>query len=112
MKKLIIYLTGSRPSFTLPEGMYGHDWITFKRDYQYFIEKAIQQANKRGASYATIDIDSLPELSDDLNELKENMKGCTNIADWNTQREIAKNYFTFPCICDLDASGYIKKVLK
>ena len=111
MKKLIIYLTGSRMSYTLPEGMTGTDWLRFKSDYQYFIEKAIDKANRKGECYAVLDVDTLPVLIDDLTALKEYMKGCTNIAEWNTKREEAKHIYTFSCICSLDASGFIKKVL-
>lgn len=115
-------MDSAQPYYTLPNGMNGEELKKFKRDYSYFIEKAIRTAKEEAAKgfvycqSATIDIDILPILSDDLGMLKSYMTDESNphytVEDWNTMREQAKEFFTAPVIAELDASGYIKKLVR
>jgi len=115
MKTLKINLMSYPYVYTLPEGMDGKDWIAFKTDYSYFIEKAIAKALRLNEKSVIIEIDKLPNLSDDFDTLKSYMKAGTienknpDVLSWNEQRERAKLFFTYPTICELDASGFIKQ---
>lgn len=58
-----------------------------------------------------------PPLIDDLEHLKSYMQGMLigdltpeskfTVAEWNEAREQAKELFTYPCISELDASGFL-----
>lgn len=120
MKNLVIRLDEERPSYILPDGMTGQDWTTFKRDYEYFIAKEIALARVNKKVLCTIDMSALPELYDNLTTLKGFMKVAIENPykgqmftsfEWNSRREEAKQFFTAPCISELDASGFIKKPL-
>jgi len=114
MKNLVINLTKYPYTYNLPDNMYGLDWSKFKNNYQHFIEKAITEAVISNKNQAVIDVSKLPVLSDSLRELKSFMDITPGtkypVSAWNSRREEAKNFFTFPCICELDASGYIKQL--
>jgi len=116
MKVLIIHLDAAQLYYTLPDGMTGEDFKRFKRDYIYFIDAKVSEGRRKDKHSVTLDIDSLPCLIDNFDALKTFMTDDSNphytVEDWNTQRQLAKGYFTAPCIMELDASGFIKKLVK
>jgi hypothetical protein len=118
MKTLTILLMKVPYQFVLPKNMIGQQWSDFKRDYNFLIQREVTVAKQNNKPSVTIDIDKLPALSGDLPALKSFMdlrlvpQHKMSIALWNQRREEAKSFFTFPCISELDASGYIKKLAK
>jgi hypothetical protein len=118
MRTLTVYLDRDPFMYKIPDGMFGEDWYKFKRDYSYFIQTNIRNALKHDSFAVTIDLDSLPKLSDDLKTLKAFMESKTvginqmSVPAWNIAREEAKNFFTAPCIQKLDTSGFIRHCLK
>lgn len=108
-------LNAQSVSYKLPDSLYGLEWAKFKGDYQYFIEKAMWEGKAANKLSVTIDIDKLPVLSDDLKALKSFMDLTPgqkySMVQWNQRRDEAKGFFTQPCISELDASGYIKKLV-
>jgi hypothetical protein len=117
MKILKVIIKSFPYIYNVPEAMFGIEWTKFKFDYQFHIEKAISEAQKLGRGVAIIDIEKLPVLSENLKELKSFMDIAApgqqyTVSQYNSRREEAKNFFTFPCICEMDASGYIKQLIK
>jgi hypothetical protein len=116
MKSLTILLNAQSISYKLPDNLYGTDWINFKNDYLFHIQKAITEGRTAGKLSVTIDIDKLPVLSNDLKALKSFMNLTPgekySIVQWNQRRDEAKNFFTQPCISEMDASDYIKQFVK
>jgi hypothetical protein len=100
MRIITLFKSGE---WSLPVGLSGEEFAQFKQDYKFIISDS-----KLPASF---DLDNLPELSDNLKDLKKFMSRSWTIEEWNTNRNIAKRRFTFTVIAILDASGFIKKVL-
>jgi microsomal dipeptidase-like Zn-dependent dipeptidase len=117
MKNLTIDLSKGCFQYVLPDGMSGEEFKNFKRDYFYVIEREVMKAKNEGKASIVINMENLPQLADDLKALKSFMDAdLTNtfytVQLWNQKREEAKGFFTAPCIQELDASGYIKKLVK
>jgi hypothetical protein len=118
MKNLIINFTKGFFEYVLPDGMNGAEFRKFKVDYFYVIEREVMKAKAEGVKESlVINMDTLPQLADDLNALKSFMTDAVSrdwltVQEWNQRREEAKGFFTAPCIQELDASGYIKKLVK
>jgi hypothetical protein len=117
MKNLTIDLSKGCFQYVLPDGMSGEEFRKFKTDYFYVVEREVMKAKNEGKEKVIIDMDKLPQLTDDLKALKDFMQPVQDvfigqIVTWNQRREEAKGFFTAPCIQELDASGYIKKFVK
>lgn len=101
--------------WVLSTGVTTEDFVTFKRDYQYYILRSLYDM-RNGGGQKTFDLNNLPVLSSSLDDLKRFMqRECLDnntTEGWNSAREKAKFSYTFPTIAQLDASGFIKKVVK
>ncbi|NMC99108.1 MAG: hypothetical protein GYA62_05245 [Bacteroidales bacterium] len=95
----------------LDQAVTTEDLLKFKTDYRYKFQEGINTAINYHKA-VIFDLDDLPSLSTDMNELKKLMSRSKNIDEWNSNRELAKNRFTFTVISRLDASGFISKVIK
>ena len=122
MKTLIIIFPKGKEvnnTYKLPEGMNGENWMRFKRDYEFILNRLIIEAKIKKLPVIKIELDELPVLIDDVKMLKSYMSGNlvsdgvrpVTVKDWNRVRNDAKELFTAPCIGELDGSGYINKCI-
>ena len=94
-------------AFILSTGVSTEEYVNFKNEYKYFIQDAILSGKSK-----LFDLNKLPELSNDFNELKDFMSGATDILEWNRLREDTKKLFSFNLICQLDGSGFVNEIVK
>lgn len=98
-------------AYELSQGVTTQEFLQFKLDYKYFIQREIGGLNKASRRHK-FDLENLPELSSDFEQLKKLMSIARTVEEWNTLREGYKFEFIFPVIAELDASGFINKVIK
>jgi hypothetical protein len=115
MRTITIFLENNKPVYDLSVDVSTDDYKFYKLNYKYSLEKILTRLIKGESTKEVIHLDTLPVLSDSLEKLKEfimRSEKTISIIEWNERREAAKNYFTFPVICELDASGLIKKIVR
>lgn len=111
--------TNSRETYILPDGLNGVDWKKLRSDYWYMINEKVNNSLGAGKPSVTIDLDKLPNLNDNFDDLKLYMEGVLiispgyvfTVTEWNVARQGAKAKFTAPCINRLDTSGFITQLL-
>jgi len=109
---ITIMLNKKPPCYILPLGMYGPGWERIKRDYHFFFEEKIHEAEMLNLKAVHIPLIDLPPLIDDFENLKFYMKYVKTEKEWYEYRELAKGCYTAPCIWELDESNFKSQVLK
>jgi hypothetical protein len=115
MKTVTVTFKDNKFIYTCTSEVTTDDLHKIKYDYHYILEERFSSLRKGDMVKVVIDIEFLPVLEHSLTKLQDYMKrNCsnTNVATWNFYRQEAKSMFRWQCINQLDASGFISKIIK